>query len=294
MNKFNNLKSLIIVIVIGCFMAGFFFLMRSCGSGMEIRANLSNINLSTGEYFYYSDSTRNANSWLWEFGNGQTSKSRSGKFKYNKEGQYKIRVTVNGMSEKLFTVNVKETREATFSRVIEIQAPESSMQGEYIVFKAEGNDKQWRWSFGESGMIDSREQNPIYKYSEPGVYQVELQTENTKYPVIHLIEVYPQYTESDSTDIISVIGADIKDKLQAIVEGESFNANYNYIVNKYLCKNSKVEVVINNNKYNDVYSYCQGLRIIGKGKVSIELVLAEISNLDTGCITKLAIIQSDK
>lgn len=294
MNKFNNLKSLIILVVIGCFVVGFIFLMRSCSPEMEIKAKLSHLNLTVGEEFIYSDSTQNADSWLWEFGNGDTSDKGTGKYKYNQAGQYRIRITLNGKREKLFTVNVKENREDNLSRLMEIQAPESAMQGEYIVFKAIGYDKQCRWLFGESGMIDSREQNPIYKYSEPGTYHVELYTENTKYPVIHMIEVYPQYSESDSTDVMSVIGADIKEKLQAIADGQMFNPNYNYIINKYLCKNQKVEVVINNNKYNDIYSYCQGLRIIGKGKLSIDLVLVEIPNIETGCVTKLTVIQSDK
>lgn len=294
MNKFNNIKSLIIVFVIGCFVVGFIFMMRSCSPEVEIRAKLSNINLTVGEEFIYSDSTQNANSRFWEFGNGDTSDKGTGKYKYNQTGQYRIRITLNGKREKIFTVNVKENRDDSFSRLMEIQAPESAMQGEYVVFKAVGNDKQWRWLFGESGMIDSREQNPIYRYSEPGIYHVELNTENTKYPVIHVIEVYPQYSESDSTDVMSVIGADIKEKLQAIADGQTFNTNYNYIINKYLCKNQKAEVVINNNKYNDIYSYCQGLRIIGKGQLSIDLVLVEIPNIESGCVTKLTVIQSDK
>ena len=294
MNKFNNIRSLIIIIVIGCFIIGFIFFMRSCSPQIEVRAKLSNTNLSVGEAFVFSDSTQNADSWLWEFGNGEVSDKKIGRYNYKQPGQYRIRVTVNGKIEKLFTVNVKEAKDSKLSRFIEIQAPETAMQGEFIVFKALGNDKQWRWVFGESGMIDSREQNPIYSYSSPGVYKVELHTENTQYPITHYIEIYPQYSDSDSTDVMSIIGADIKEKLQAISDGKSFNTNYNYIINKYLCKNQKVEVVINNNKYNDIYSYCQGLKIMGKGKISIDIVLVDIPDMDTGCVTKLTVIQSDK
>lgn len=68
--------------------------------------------------------------------------------------------------------------------------------------------------------MDSREQNPLYAYSEPGRYEVLLTTEETQYPVRHTIEVLPQYAENDSTDVLVVIGNDIREHLQAIVDGK--------------------------------------------------------------------------
>ena len=294
MKKCINLKSLIKVFITGLVVTGFTFLMQSCAPETEVKAKLSNTNLSVGEDFIFSDSTQNADFLLWEFGNGDTSDKNTGRYKYNQPGQYRIRVTVNGTKEKLFTVNVKENREQSLSRLMEIQAPETAMQGEFIVFKAVGNDKQWRWVFGESGMVDSREQNPIYSYSEPGIYHIELHTENTQYPIMHLIEIYPQYTEDDSSDAMSIKGEDIREKLQAIADGKPFNNNYNYIVNNYLCHNQKAEVVINNNKFNDFYSYCQGLRITGKGKLSIDVVIVDMPEGDNACIKKIMVMQSSK
>ena len=98
-----------------------------------------------------------------------------------------------------------------------MKAPATAFQGEIVSFKGYGPSKEWRWQFGESGIVDSREQNPLYAYTEPGIYEVLLTTENTQYPVRHTIEILPQYTENDSTDVLVIIGNDIREHLQAIV-----------------------------------------------------------------------------
>ena len=294
MNKFNNLKSLVVVLIIGCFVVFVTIFMRSCDVETDINAKLSSANLVAGEEFIYSDNTRNAHTWLWEFGNGDMSNDESGKYKYNEPGVYRIRLTVDGTNEKTFEVTVKENTDNNTFKLAQIQAPESAMQGEFVVFKAEGSDKQWRWMFGETGLVDSREQSPIYAFSEPGVYLVELHTENTQYPVTHLIEIHAHYSEDDPTDKMSIIGADIRERLQAIADGKSFNNNYNYIITNYLCGNQKVEVKINNNKYNEIYSYCQGLRMTSNGKTNIDMVVVDIPNLATGCVTRINVIQSEK
>ncbi|MFV0507416.1 MAG: PKD domain-containing protein, partial [Bacteroidales bacterium] len=103
----------------------------------------------------------------------------------------------------------------------------------------------------------------------------------------------PSYSEGDTTDIYSIIGNDIREKLQNIVDQKSFNKNYNYILDTYLCGDSKTLVVVNNDKKNDFYSYCQGLKIIGRNKVEINNVLIDISE-DQQCVTKLLVMQTDE
>lgn len=173
-------------------------------------------------------------------------------------------------------------------------APDVAVQGEYVIFRGIGEDKEWRWEFGESGNIDARERNPIYAYMEPGIYEVLLSTENTRYPVRHTIEVLPQYMTNDSTDVFVLIGNDIKEKLQAIVDGKPFNSNYNYIMSKYLCNNSETLVIINNTKRNDFYSYCQGLKIIGRKKTIIDNVTVDVDAQTGECVRQLTVTQYDK
>lgn len=294
MSKLNNLTSIIIYAVLGISVLAIIMLFRSFKSDVSIDAHLSDYSIAAGEPIIYTDSTKRANSWHWEFGNGDESRDRRGRYTFNNPGQYRVRLTVNGKNEKLFTVSVIDSQLDKNSRIAQIEAPSFAMQGENIVFRGIGTDKQWRWEFGESGMVDVREKEPIYAYSKPGIYNIKLTTENTQYPVYHTIEIAPQYMESDSTDMLTVIGLDIKEKLQNIADGKPFNSNYNYIVDTYLCSNEKTEVMINNTKFNDIYSYCQGLRIMGRNQITIEQVVAEITDIEVGCVTKIMVLQFDK
>lgn len=294
MNKFNHIPSLIVFAVLAATTCVIILTVRSCRPGMEISASVSVTETEAGSPFTYSDSTRGVRTWLWEFGDGNTSDKPSGTYTYQNPGEYRIRLTADGENEKLFTVRVKAVDNTFLSRVVKIDAPATAMQGEYIVFNGVGDDKEWRWEFGESGFVDSREKSPIYAYAKPGKYQVRLRTENTKYPMVRDIEILPNYSPSDSTDVMSVIAQEIRKRLQAICDGESFNSNYNQIVRNYLCSNEKTEVSINNSKFNDIYSYCQGLAAVGRGrKLTIEHVAVEIPDPESGCVTRIMVIQTE-
>ena len=173
-------------------------------------------------------------------------------------------------------------------------APKEAIQGENIIFRGEGHDEQWRWEFGETGMIDSREKTTLYAYTEPGEYEVLLNTENTRYPIRHRINILPYYSENDSTDVMVLIGLDIKEKLQNIADGKPFNVNYNYVVDKYFNNNPNTLVIINNNKYNDFYSYCQGLHHIGRKETIIQNVIVETEDEESGYITQITVMQIEK
>ena len=189
----------------------------------------------------------------------------------------------------------KKSNDYGSDQLVRMRAPETALQGEIVSFKGYGPSKEWRWQFGESGIVDSREQNPLYTYSEAGRYEIQLTTEDTQYPVRHTIEILPQYTENDSTDVLVLIGNDIREHLQAIVDGQPFNTHYNYILKKYLCGNPDIAVTVNNNKKNDFYSYCQGLKIIARRKTIIDEVFVDMGdNLHNECVMQLMVTQHER
>lgn len=295
MNKFFNSRSIIVISIVLAIVVVLFISTRSCGGGTGAMATISASEIALGEEIHFADSTRGAKVWLWEFGNGEYSIEQSGTYRFPEEGRYQIRLRVNNDVEKLFTVRVRPKEVANpQDQLIHISAPETAMQGEHIVFSGEGNDKEWRWEFGETGIIDSREKSTIYAYENHGTYAVRLSTENTQYPVMHIIEIFPRYKDGDSTDVMTMAGLDIKEKLQAIVDGKPFNTNYNHILSKYLCNNPNIIVTVNNSKRNDFYSYCQGLRMTGRNNTVIETVLVEASGSNSNCINQLMVLQYDK
>jgi hypothetical protein len=290
MAKIKN-SHLFIIISAAVFCIGIAFVIRYFFYKKEVRAFISSSEIYLGENIAYIDSTYNANEWYWEFGNGDVSTEKRGEYRYGTTGLYRIRLTVNGSFPKEFLVNVRPPVNLDMDSLIKIDAPDIAVQGEYITFKGIGLSKQWRWSFGETGIIDSRDRTAIYAYSLPGIYEVELSTEDTKYPVKHRIEIYPEYMEQDTLDVLTLVGNDIREKLQAIVDGKPFNPNYNHIMTKYLCNNPDVLVFINNDKRNDFYSYCQGLKIIGRKITTIVEVIVVPDEARPQCLQKLYVRQ---
>ena len=291
MNKILNTRSIISAAIVICLLVGLFFVLRPGKQEFLIKASISSVDIQLGDMLTYSDSTSSSKSWLWEFGNGDYSVEPTGIYQFPEVGRYQIRLKVNNKLEKTFLVRVRpRPEESQNEHLIQIDAPTEAIQGEYIMFSANGNDQDWHWEFGESGIIDSREKNPIYAYESSGVFFVYLHTEKTQYPIVHQIMIHPKYTENDSTDIMTVAGNDIKTRLQNIVDGKPFNPNYNYVLSTYLCNNPNILVTVNNTKRNDFYSYCQGLRFTGRG-TKIEMVFVELSNLESNCIDHIIILQ---
>lgn len=288
----NHHVYIIVSVILACLIIALF--AKSCFTNKEIQANINPLEVQKGVPISFADSTKGAQKWLWEFGNGDSSIEKNGEYIYPQSGKYQVRLTVNDKFEKKIIVVVKEKEKQKESHLIQIIAPETAIEGEYIVFKGEGDSKEWSWQFGETGKVDSREKTPIYQYSEPGIYEILLETEDTYYPISHFIEIFSQYVDDDSSDVESLVGNEIREKLQAIVDQKPFNQNYNYILYNYLCNNPNTLVMVNNTKKNDFYSYCQGLKIIGKNKTKIENVLIEVDeNEENSCINKLIIIQSE-
>ena len=293
MSRLFNPHIYIIFIAIG-FTIGLTFLVSPYIHNREIQASVTPTEVEAGAPISFADSTKRAGKWLWEFGNGESSAEQRGQYTFSQTGRYQIRLTVDGNMEKQFVVNVRAPKRVENQEVIRIEAPKNAIQGEYITFRGVGTAREWRWEFGETGDVDAVEQIAMYKYDQPGQYAVSLRTENTQYPVLHTITITQKYVESAISDDGgggSATEEDIRKKLQAIADQQPFNTNYNHILSKYLCNNSNTQVVVNNTRRNDFYSYCQGLQLMGRG-TRIESVVVEM-NESGRCVSRLMVTQTD-
>ena len=293
MQKILNHKFLIVVACI-VLAVGTTFFVRSCVHSREVQASISSVDIELGMPIHFADSTRNASRWYWEFGNGDSSSEQRGTYIFPETGRYQIRLTVDGSLEKRFIVNVRPPRDradVVSDELIQIIAPDVAFQGEFITFRGVGTSREWRWSFGETGDVDATERTTIYRFERPGRFTVQLRTEETMFPILHHIEILPYFSE-DYTDIASIIAESIRGRLQAIVNQQSFNINYNYILNNYLCGNANTIVIVNNNRRNDFFSYAMGLSVVGRNRTIIESVAIEMDD-DDECIIRLIVFQRD-
>ena len=159
MGKIYNRKFLfVIATVITCIVIA--VIIRLCFAQRIVRMSISPTELYVGEKIYYSDSTRNADTWLWEFGDGNTSSQRTGNYTFENAGKYMVRLTVDNSLEQRLLVTVRQkSNDYGSDGLVKMKAPSTALQGEIVSFRGYGPSKEWRWQFGESGIVDSREQN---------------------------------------------------------------------------------------------------------------------------------------
>jgi hypothetical protein len=289
MGKITAPKIAIVCGIIAICIAGALLLRME--SKREINAFVTPKTIVLGKTFHYADSTINAKQWHWEFGDGGESTLQCGDYKPNSPGVFAVRLTVDGELEKHFMINVIEpfVAKKDSATVITMKIPKVAMQGEYVTFTGIGKAKEWRWEFGESGRVDSRDKVAMFAYDQPGTYVVKLSTETTAYPIQKVIKIMPTEADDNLGD-----DNDVRIRLQDIVDGGSFNGNYNYILSKYLNGNPNMMVVVNNSKDgNSFWSYCQGLKMAGRGATHIISAVVDIDET-SGRVNKLVVMQESK
>ena len=129
----------------------------------------------------FSDlSTGNPTNWEWDFNNDGTidSNYQNPVFTFTEPDTYSVSLTVsNGAGSST------ETKEEYIFVAVPVEADfsASSLSGIHpleIQFSdlSTGNTTNWEWDFDNDGTIDSNEQNPIFTYTEVGIYSVSLTT----------------------------------------------------------------------------------------------------------------------
>lgn len=240
----------------------------SLASSRNISAEVYPRLITLKDSLFFHDSTSFAKDYRWNFGDGNYAISSKGIHKFSTPGNYIIHLTINNKFTDTFYVTVKDTVKLIpiEDSVLKIDGPLIGIQFENLVFRAVGRGAtQYRWRFGESNYIDSKEPFVQYYYKEPGDYTVLLYTDNSQYPARHTIKILPSFKASEDSlknldNIYKEYEDDFKIHLQQIADGNNFNFHYYYLLKKYLCNNEKSVMKVNGSKLNDFNSYCLGLQ----------------------------------
>ena len=264
-----------------------FFFKSSVFDKRNIDARILKDELYLNEDLVFTDNTRNAKKWLWEFGNGAKSNTQNGSYRYLKSGSYIVRLTVDGELREQFPVNVRDTAIAAIDTLVSINGPTSGVVNEEVRLEAEGKAGLYEWAFGETGRVDVKGRTALYTFHAPGQYMVKLSTDKGHRPVYHTIFITDPNAVIDTELVLPGEGErkvidDIRARLQAIANGADFNSNYYYLTRKYMCNSEKVTVAVeqdNVKKSSDFYSYCMGLTFGGEIVVDeAQLTISPTSN----------------
>ena len=129
---------------------------------------------------FVDSSTNTPTSWVWSFGDGNTSAAQNPSHTYVIEGTYTVTLTAtnSGGSDtetKAGYITVTFTKPAAnfTANVTSGTAPLAVQFND----TSENSPTIWSWKFGDGGK--SAEQNPVHVFKDPGTYAVSLTAENS-------------------------------------------------------------------------------------------------------------------
>jgi len=142
----------------------------------------------------FADCSEDADSWLWDFGDGITSIEQNPTHTYSiaSNDAYTVCLTVENecgtdqVCAEITVIKPGAPPEAAFSA-----DPTSGYAPLTVIFTDEstGNPTGWSWNFGDGET--SSDQNPVHTYNDPGTYTVTLSVVN-------------DYGFSEADDVITV------------------------------------------------------------------------------------------
>lgn len=306
--KLNNTFLLIVLAIITLIAIGLAIWLPSRTKVVNLDWNVydqnDNFQLEVGENleFRINDTTAfDEVKMLWEFGNGDSIvQMNKVNYSFKKKGNYLVTLTIDdilSIPKKLTIIEVTNNR--AVDSIPKIYGVDKGRVNEQLVFLTNTPGiTSWYWEFGETGTVDAFERQVTYSYKKPGTYIVKLMTDQSRFPVYHKIEIAPLFNPitAEPIDSLKIVGNDIKEKLQAIADANVKNQTlyYNslrYIEREYKCKDEEMTFIINGGKYNDLYSYCQGLHYLD-GKGSKTITINEVVVDTTRCIKEVHVTQN--
>jgi PKD repeat protein len=127
--------------------------------------------LQSGLSFIFTDSSVNANQWLWNFGDGTGDNEPTVLHEYAMPGIYMVTLIASNTCHAdsvSFTINTCGELKADFDfQTAELLVSFSDLSSP--------NTATWLWNFGDG--VTSTQQNPVHLYELPGMYTVTLLVE---------------------------------------------------------------------------------------------------------------------
>jgi PKD repeat protein len=155
----------------------------------------------------FTDTSYNATSWYWEFGDGNTSTIQNPVFTYTILGTYTVNHSSSNTHHTAWTNKTDYIIATELSPEANFYSNESfGVQPTTILFTdiSSNAPTAWNWSFGDGGTSTLR--NPVHTYTQFGSFTVTLNATNTNV-TSSTVETKPDYIviyEQMITDFVAV------------------------------------------------------------------------------------------
>ncbi|MCI5056148.1 MAG: choice-of-anchor B family protein [Flavobacteriales bacterium] len=131
----------------------------------------------------FTDISSNAQSWVWDFGDGNSSSSQNPSHTYASAGNYTVCLTADNpgcaSDSSCSSINVSAAGAAPQANFGTTNAT-SICEGQSITFidQSLNTPSSWEWTFQGGSPATSNQQNPTITYANPGTYFVKLKAVN--------------------------------------------------------------------------------------------------------------------
>ncbi len=147
---------------------------------------------------FFTNNSLNADTYLWDFGDGTTSQETNPSHTYLQEGVYLVSLSAtNQCGTATYEIEINNYTDVT----ADFSVVNSSGCADLIVdFQNTSSDnvETWLWTFEGGDPASSTEENPIVTYTQPGTYDVTLTVSNPQYTqTITLSELVVVYDVPD-------------------------------------------------------------------------------------------------
>ncbi len=141
-------------------------------AGFTVDANAYNVD--------FTNTTTNATSYSWNFGDGNTSSETNPSHTYVNDGMYDVVLTAtNNCGSVTFTqtINISNTPTANWTSGPSVGCSPLTVQFQN---QSSNNSTSWEWTFDGGNPSSSTEQNPTVVYNNAGTYSVTLVVVNNQ------------------------------------------------------------------------------------------------------------------
>lgn len=298
MNKIFSKNSLIIYGSLALFVL-IVWVVKAFSHNDSIKATVRPLYVKLGSPIHFSDSTWNAQSVTWDFGNGDVSTQRSGDYTFKKKGLYQVRLTIDNSRSIDYEVVVKDPNIPVRKKPTKILAPDTAIICERVPFTVDGKVDKCMWYFKNyndkyNDHVYSNEKYAVYTFNNFTTYQVTLKFPDKEDSLTHTITVLPIIYDC-CCNPGDHIPNPLQNYLQKIVDRkDEFYTNYNKIKSLLRTNKDDLTVLINGTKEIDLNTYCKKLRLMGKqNSVEIQEVEKEYDSIHSR-VVRLLVTQTSK
>ena len=269
---------------------------------VQVRATVHPLYVELGSPIHFSDSTWNAQSVTWDFGNGDVSTQRSGDYTFKKKGLYQVRLTIDNSRSINYEVVVKDPNILVRKKNTKILAPDTAIICERVPFTVDGKVDKCMWYFKNyndkyNDHVYSDEKYAVYTFDNlrTTTYQVTLKFPDMEDSLTHTITVLPIIMYDCGCYPGDHIPNPLQNYLQKIIDRKGeYYTNYNKIKSLLRTNKDDLTVLVNGTKEIDLNTYCKNLRLMGKqNSLEIQEVEKENDSIHSG-VVRLLVTQISK